>query len=183
MDASNGPVLLGQSDLTGHIDDLPLGRSHTITVNEELNYVVANGASPRNDTCGAGLIFFDLTDPSKPTRMGCDGTDGYVHDSQCLIYRGPDVKYQGRDICYGYNEDTLTIYDVTDKKNTKVISRTSVSTQSLSLHSLCLRDPRSMWTSYELFPSCSTQEKFAALLTFNIPVRRSNLYSSGLGQR
>lgn len=46
--------------------------------------------------------------------------------AQCLVYRGPDVKYQGRDICYGYNEDTLTIYDVTDKKASKVISRTSV---------------------------------------------------------
>lgn len=30
-------------------------------------------------------------------------------------------------ICYGYNEDTLTIYDVTNKKGTnagKIISRT-----------------------------------------------------------
>lgn len=23
--------------------------------------------------------------------------------------RGPDTKYSGRDICYGYNEDTLTM--------------------------------------------------------------------------
>mgnify|MGYP003635667235 CR=1 FL=1 len=38
------------------------------------------------------------------------------------------------DICYGYNEDTLTIYDVTDKKASKVISRTSVSTLSLSVY-------------------------------------------------
>jgi hypothetical protein len=29
-----------------------------------------------------------------------------------IVYRGPDKKYFGRDICYGYNEDTLTIYDV-----------------------------------------------------------------------
>lgn len=136
MDASKGAVLLGQSDLVSHIDDLPVGRSHTITVNEEKNYVVANGAAPRNDTCGAGLIFFDLTDITKPTRMGCDGSDGYVHDSQCLVYRGPDVKYQGRDICYGYNEDTLTIYDVTDKKATKVISRTSVSMLCISTMTL-----------------------------------------------
>jgi hypothetical protein len=32
---------------------------------------------------------------------------------------------RGKDICYGYNEDTLTIYDVSDKKNSKIISRTS----------------------------------------------------------
>jgi len=30
---------------------------------------------------------------------------------RCIVYRGPDEKYVGRDICYGYNEDTLTIYD------------------------------------------------------------------------
>lgn len=29
--------------------------------------------------------------------------------AQCVIYRGPDEKYQGVDICYGYNEDTLTM--------------------------------------------------------------------------
>ncbi|KAL8383523.1 hypothetical protein RB595_010634 [Gaeumannomyces hyphopodioides] len=45
--------------------------------------------------------------------------------AQCLVYRGPDTKYFGRDICYGYNEDTLTIYDVTDKSTTNIISRTT----------------------------------------------------------
>ena len=48
-------------------------------------------------------------------------------DAQCIVYRGPDNKYFGRDICYGYNEDTLTIYDVTNKngpKAGKIISRT-----------------------------------------------------------
>jgi choice-of-anchor B domain-containing protein len=51
--------------------------------------------------------------------------DGYVHDAQCLIYRGPDAEFEGREICYGYNEDTLTIYDVTDKKAPKILSITS----------------------------------------------------------
>ena len=41
------------------------------------------------------------------------------------MYRGPDKKYFGRDICYGYNEDTLTIYDVTNKANASIISITS----------------------------------------------------------
>lgn len=45
--------------------------------------------------------------------------------AQCVIYRGPDKKYFGRDICYGYNEDTLTIYDVENKKSPTIISRTS----------------------------------------------------------
>ena len=42
------------------------------------------------------------------------------------MYRGPDKRYDGKDICYGYNEDSLTIYDVTDKSNvTNIISKTS----------------------------------------------------------
>lgn len=74
------------------------------------------------------MIFIDLTDPSNPTSPGCAGQDGYVHDAQCVVYHGPDTRYEGKDICYGYNEDTLTIYDVTDKtgiNSTNVISKTS----------------------------------------------------------
>jgi choice-of-anchor B domain-containing protein len=48
-----------------------------------------------------------------------------VHDAQCLIYRGPDKVFQGREICYGYNEDSLTIYDVTNKKAPVILSNTS----------------------------------------------------------
>lgn len=114
-----------KADLTGWFNELPAGRVHNIIINEELNYGVAVGAQPRNSSCKAGLIFIDLTDPSKPTTPGCNSQDGYVHDAQCLVYRGPDKKYYGRDICYAYNEDTLTIYDVTNKKNSTIISRIS----------------------------------------------------------
>ena len=80
---------------------------------------------PRDDVCRAGLIFIDLSDITNPTRSGCAPDDGYVHDAQCLIYHGPDKKYEGKEICYGYNEDALTIYDITDKKNATIISTTS----------------------------------------------------------
>ena len=86
-----------------------------------------------------------MKDPYKPFQTGCAPQDGYTHgtvyffhfhyepeltvdsDAQCIVYRGPDKKYFGRDICYGYNEDTLTIYDVTNKNGPnagKIISRT-----------------------------------------------------------
>ncbi|CAI6096704.1 unnamed protein product [Clonostachys chloroleuca] len=113
-------------DLTGHYNStMPLGRAHNVVVNEELQYGVAVGVTPRDEACKSGLHFFSLDDPSNPVALGCNGDDGYVHDAQCLVYRGPDERYVGHDICYGYNEDTLTIYDVTDKANSKVISRTS----------------------------------------------------------
>ncbi|KXX75557.1 hypothetical protein MMYC01_207217 [Madurella mycetomatis] len=113
------------SDVTSWWNDLPIGRTHNIVINEEREYAVAVGAQPRTSDCRSGLIFIDLQDPDSPKTLGCAAGDGYVHDAQCLVYRGPDRKYFGRDICYGYNEDTLTIYDVTDKNATNIISRTS----------------------------------------------------------
>ncbi|KIX09555.1 uncharacterized protein Z518_00635 [Rhinocladiella mackenziei CBS 650.93] len=116
------------ADLTGLFADLPVGRTHNVVIHEELDYAVAVGAQPRNSSCAAGLIFIDLSDPSNPTSPGCAGQDGYVHDAQCVVYHGPDSRYEGVDICYGYNEDTLTIYDVTDKtglNTSRIISKTS----------------------------------------------------------
>lgn len=59
------------TDLTGLFTDLPIGRSHNVVVNEELNYAVAVGAAPRNSSCAGGLIFIDMTDPTKPFSPGC----------------------------------------------------------------------------------------------------------------
>jgi hypothetical protein len=73
-------IFSNERDLTGHFKDLPQGASHNVVVNEEANYGVAVGSRPRTSGCFGGLIFFDLTDPSKPTRLGCNGNDGYVHD-------------------------------------------------------------------------------------------------------
>ncbi|KAH7311336.1 hypothetical protein B0I35DRAFT_377428 [Stachybotrys elegans] len=124
LDPTN-PKNFTQDDLTGHWDDLPVGRTHNIVVNHELNYAVAVGSvagnatirvrDPRLMPCRGGLIFLDISDPTNVTSPGCAGGDGYVHDAECVVYRGPDEKYYGRDICYAYNEDTLTIFDVTDK--------------------------------------------------------------------
>lgn len=149
LDPKN-PKNFTQADLAGHWglhtngtnedgekldfwDYLPVGRTHNIVVNKELKYAAAVGSVGGNETirvrdnlpCKGGLIFLDISDPSRVHSPGCASADGYVHDAECLVYRGPDKRYTGRDICYGYNEDTMTIYDVTDKKgnNTKIIAR------------------------------------------------------------
>ncbi|KAH8846835.1 hypothetical protein MCOR27_010753 [Pyricularia oryzae] len=127
------PKTFTQEELTGHWDELPVGRTHNVVVNEELGYAIACGSVGGNETirvrpndlpCKGGLIYLDISDPTKPFSPGCAAGDGYVHDAECLVYRGPDKRYEGRDICYGYNEDTLTIYDVTDKNGnvTNIIS-------------------------------------------------------------
>jgi choice-of-anchor B domain-containing protein len=89
----------------------------------EKKMIYAVGTS-RNLPCKAGLWMVDVSNPAKPTSPGCASQDGYVHDAQCVNYVGPDAKYSNREICFGYNEDSLTIYDVTDRKAPKVVSKT-----------------------------------------------------------
>ena len=86
-----------------------MGRTHNVVINEETDFVYAVGAQPRNSPCMAGLVFIDVKNISNPVSPGCASEDGYVHDAQCLVYRGPHKKYVGREVCYGYNEDTLTM--------------------------------------------------------------------------
>ncbi|KAF8545091.1 hypothetical protein BDD12DRAFT_915108 [Trichophaea hybrida] len=104
---------------------LPTGRSHNVVIAEASNHVIAVGARPRTSTCLSGLIFINVTDVNNPTQSGCADQDGYVHDAQCLIYHGPDVKYEGREICYGYNENSIAIYDITNKARPYIISNTT----------------------------------------------------------
>jgi choice-of-anchor B domain-containing protein len=126
VDPASPVTFTNEEDVTGMFMGLPIGRTHNVVINEETDWVYAVGAAPRDNlTCAAGLIFIDVSDPSNPTSPGCDPQDGYVHDAQCLIYKGPQAKFRDHEICYGYNEDTLTIFDVTEKPNSKVLSRTS----------------------------------------------------------
>ena len=40
----------------------------------------------------------DVTDPLNPVFAGCYQDDGYTHDAQCVIYRGPDVDYHNKEV-------------------------------------------------------------------------------------
>ena len=102
---------------TAHYSEM--GNTHNIVGNEDTGYMYAVGTS----TCNSGLHVINVRDPLNPQFSGCFGEDGYVHDAQCVVYNGPDATYEGREICFCYNEDTLTIVDVEDKKNMKMISR------------------------------------------------------------
>jgi len=95
------------------------GSSHNIVVNEETGFLYSVGSK----TCAGGLHIVDINEPANPQYAGCYSADGYTHDAQCVIYTGPDTDYTGHEICFGYNEDTLTIVDVTHKDSIKLISR------------------------------------------------------------
>jgi len=95
------------------------GSAHNIVINEETGFAYAVGTT----TCSGGLHIVNINDPLNPKYVGCFAADGYTHDAQCVVYRGPDVKYHLHEICFCYNEDTLTIVDVTDKTKPKQLSR------------------------------------------------------------
>jgi choice-of-anchor B domain-containing protein len=88
-----------------------LGNTHNLSINEETGYAYLVGSN----TCNSGSHIVDIRAPQSPTFAGCVAEDGYTHDNQCVIYRGPDERFRGREICFDFNEDTVTIVDVTDK--------------------------------------------------------------------
>ncbi len=102
---------------TAHYDDF--GSAHNIVINEETGFAYVVGSS----TCAGGLHMIDLSTPAKPVNAGCFSGDGYTHDAQCVVYRGPDPDYKEREVCVNANEDTITLVDVTDKAKPYQISR------------------------------------------------------------
>lgn len=95
------------------------GSSHNIVINEETGFLYAVGSK----TCAGGLHMVDLSSPDDPQFVGCYSDDGYTHDAECVVYTGPDSEYSGHEICFNYNEDTLTIVDVTHKDAPMLLSR------------------------------------------------------------
>lgn len=96
-------------------------RAHTLAINEQTGFAYAAGS---RDTCSGGLHMVNIQNPLAPTFAGCVGQDGYTHETECVIYHGPQAAYQGRELCFSANEDTLTIVDVTDKNAPVQLSRT-----------------------------------------------------------
>jgi choice-of-anchor B domain-containing protein len=106
-----------------------IASAHNIVINEESGFGYAVGAAMGGTTCGGGLHMIDLREPKNPTFAGCfqdpnTGTagTGYSHDAQCINYSGPDADWTGREICFGANENALSIADVTDKETPVAIA-------------------------------------------------------------
>ncbi|HZN76845.1 MAG TPA: choice-of-anchor B family protein [Micromonosporaceae bacterium] len=95
------------------------GRGHTIHINSQTGIIYVNGS----DTCSGGPRMFNTTNRLSPTFLGCLSGDGYTHDSQGVIYAGPDNNFKGREILVASNEDTVTVWDVTTKTSPVMLSR------------------------------------------------------------
>jgi len=94
------------------------GQAHNIAINEDTGFAYVIGATTGVTLCGTGgggPIMFDINTPEDPELAGCVPEDGYTHDTQCVVYAGPDTAHQGKEICLSSNEDTITVVDVDDK--------------------------------------------------------------------
>ena len=92
--------------------------AHNVAINEETGFAYIVGGRPE---C-RGLHMVDISSPLEPQFVGCfshPGTgrsnNGYTHDTQCVVYKGPDTDHFGQEICFSSNERALSIVDVTDK--------------------------------------------------------------------
>ncbi len=101
-----------------------IASAHNIVINEETGFAYAVGGGMGGETCGGGLHMIDIRNPIEPTFVGCySDTDtgrlgtGYSHDAQCVTYHGPDIEHGGKEICFGANENALSIADVSEKDN------------------------------------------------------------------
>lgn len=104
--------------------------AHNIVINEQTGFAYLVGSNSGANNCGGGLHMVDIRNPDLPVFAGCfadpmtglSGT-GYVHDAQCVVYQGPDLDWQGHEVCFGSNENRLSIADVTDKAAPVAIAR------------------------------------------------------------
>ncbi len=114
------------------------GSSHNIVLDEESGFVYGVGAVSNGvgtdlpASCGPkGFHAIDIREPQNPKFSTCFSdaevetgprSPGYTHDAQCLVYRGPDSDYTGKQLCFAANEDVVTIFDVSDKSNVTIVS-------------------------------------------------------------
>lgn len=117
---------------------------HNIDINVETGFAYLVGSN----TCSGGLHMVDLrSDPSRPRFVGCyansaNGAVAYIHDTQCVIYRGPDQRYFGRELCFASNVNALTILDVTDKSAVREVARKGYTGNSYSHQGWLTEDHR-----------------------------------------
>ena len=103
---------------------------HNVAINEATGFAYLVGASGGGETCGGGSHIVDINDPLSPVFVGCFAhpntgrrNTGNSHDTQCVVYHGPDEDYSDREICVNANETAISIADVTDKSNPVAVAR------------------------------------------------------------
>jgi choice-of-anchor B domain-containing protein len=139
------------------------GSAHDMVINESTGFAYPVGISSlytgvTGRGCGGGSHILDLNpDPLNPVFKGCyqhlntgRSNTGYSHDALCVTYKGPDLDYKNKEICFGFNETALSIADVTDKANIKTISKGLYNQTSYCHQGWLTEDHRYMYIDDEL---------------------------------
>ena len=127
-----------------------------VAVNIETGFAYLTG-STGGETCGGGLHMVDIGSPLDPVFAGCfadpdtgrRGT-GTSHDTQCVVYRGPDPDYQGREICVSSNETAVSVADVTDKRNPVAVADASYPAVAYAHQGWLTEDHRHFYSGDEM---------------------------------
>ncbi|MQA63257.1 MAG: choice-of-anchor B family protein [Actinophytocola sp.] len=115
-----------------------VGGAHNVAINEDSGFAYIIGSA----TCDGGPHMVDINEPQSPAFAGCVAEDGYTHDTQAVIYDGPDTRFTGHEILFNSNEDTVTIVDITDKANPVQLSRTGYENASYTHQGWLTEDSR-----------------------------------------
>jgi choice-of-anchor B domain-containing protein len=117
--AAGAPITMGGNDPSIAIPAVMVSQADGNAIKAGLPASGGVSTNPDAIACGNGLHMIDINDPVNPTYAGCFQDHGYVHDTQCVVYEGPDARYHGREICFNSNATGQThrvdIVDVTDK--------------------------------------------------------------------
>ena len=134
-----------------------IASSHNIAINEETGFAYLVGSSDGGETCGGGSHMVDINDPLNPVFAGCFAhpntgrrNTGNSHDTQCVIYHGPDEDYAGREICVNSNETALSIADVTDKDNPVAVAAADYPNVAYAHQGWLTEDHRYFYSNDEL---------------------------------
>ena len=145
------PTFANEIAPVAHYDGL--GNSHNIWINEETARAYVVGT----DQSSAGLHILDVSEPTEPTFIGEFAQDGYTHDTECVVYRGPDADYNGagadralgteddvdpRELCFAANEDSMTVVDVTDATAPVQVSKIKYAEAGYTHQSVLTEDQR-----------------------------------------
>ena len=147
--------------------------AHNIAINTETGFAYIVGGNTGivvPDQCLSGLHMVDISTPKEPTFAGCyleEGGPGtaarfvgppatevspaaYVHDTECVIYKGPDERYSGRELCFNSAENKLVIADVTNKQAPVTVGVTDYPNVSYAHQGSLTQDHRFLLMNDEL---------------------------------
>ncbi|KAB2961830.1 MAG: choice-of-anchor B family protein [Thermoanaerobaculia bacterium] len=103
-----------------------IGSVHNLAINEATGFAYLVGGSSGATQCSGGLHMVNIQSPESPVFAGCFSGHGYSHDTQCVVYAGPDTAHVGKEVCFSSNgpSEQLGIVDVSNKAAPVVLSST-----------------------------------------------------------